>query len=184
MTERFEHARRVRARAELVHGERAVAAALDEMAERIARDWAHREPVLLCVMVGGVFLTTELTRRLDFPFELDFLHATRYRGRTTGGELLWRVSPQIPLRGRHVLVLDDILDEGHTLAGILEALRAQQPTTLATAILCRKDHDRADPALVPDYLGLTVPDRYVFGCGMDYHNLYRQLPAIYAVREE
>ncbi len=182
--ERFEQARRMRAQAECIHDAAAVEAALDRMAEAIRADYADRDPLMLCVMVGGVYMTSALTRRFEFPFELDFLHASRYRGNTRGGELMWRVRPEIPLAGRHVLLLDDILDEGHTLVGIVEALRAQRPASLRTAMLCRKLHGRTVDAAVADYVGLDVPDRYVFGCGMDYRNFYRQLPAIYAVGEE
>lgn len=180
---RDSHAQAVREQADCVHDAAAVQAAFDRLADEIRSAYAGRNPLLLCVMVGGVYMTSELTRRLDFPFELDFLHASRYRGDTSGGELVWRVSPEMSLQGRHVLLLDDILDYGHTLVGILSALSAQQPESLRTAMLCRKDHDRCVPEAAVDYVGLTVPDRYVFGCGMDYRNYYRQLPAIYAVRE-
>lgn len=177
-------ARAVRERAECIHDADSVQTAFDRLAEAISADYADRNPLMLCVMVGGVYMTSELTRRLDFPFELDFLHASRYRGETSGGELVWRISPEQPLVDRHVLLLDDILDYGHTLVGIHRALQAQQPASLKTAMLCRKDHGRCVPEAEVDYIGLTVPDRYVFGCGMDYRNYYRQLPGIYAVRDE
>jgi hypoxanthine phosphoribosyltransferase len=139
--------------------------------------------VILCVMLGGLVPTAEIVRRLSFPFELDYLHATRYRGETAGRELIWKVSPEIPLIDRQVLVIDDILDEGATLESILRALDAQGPASVRTAILLEKEHERRDPALGVDYLGGRVPDRYVFGAGMDYRGYFRQLPAVYAVRD-
>lgn len=158
-----------------------VAAAYDRMAERISEKIAHTTPVILCVMIGGLIPTAELIRRFDFPLELDYLHATRYRGETSGGELVWKVSPSTDLEGRAVLVVDDILDEGHTLNAILQALRAQGPERLFTSALLEKLHDRRVPGLKADFVGLQVPDRYVFGCGMDYKGYWRQLDGIYAV---
>lgn len=161
-----------------------VAAAYDRMAGRISEHIADKTPVILCVMIGGLIPTAELIRRFDFPLELDYLHATRYRGETAGGELVWRVSPSSDLEGRTVLVVDDILDEGHTLSAILQALRAQQPASLLTSVLLEKQHDRRAPDLKADFVGLNVPDRYVFGCGMDYKGYWRQLDGIYAVAGE
>ena len=161
-----------------------VAAAYDRMAPRIAGAIGGTTPVILCVMVGGLVPTAELIRRFDFPLELDYLHATRYRGETSGGELVWKVSPSTELEGRTVLVVDDILDEGHTLAAVLDALRAQRPARLLTAALLEKRHDRRVPGLNADFVGLEVPDRYVFGCGMDYKGYWRQLDGIYALGEE
>lgn len=158
-----------------------LAAMYDRMAEDVRRDLADRNPIVLCVMLGGLVPTAEILRRLEFPFELDYLHATRYRGETAGGELVWKVSPELPLDGRHVLVIDDILDMGTTLESILRAIAAQGPASVRTAILLEKDNDRRDPALKVDYLGGRVPDRYVFGAGMDYRGYFRQLPAVYAV---
>ena len=184
MTERFEEAIRVRNEADEICDAATVQSAFDRMAESIQAEYEGKNPILLCVMVGGVFATSELTRRLSFPFELDFIHASRYRGETSGGSLVWRVSPEMPLNGRHVLLIDDILDEGHTLIGIHEALIAQEPASIKTAMLCRKLHDRCAPGAHAEFVGLDLPDRYVFGCGMDYRNYFRQLPAVYAVKEE
>jgi len=133
-------------------------------------------------MNGGLVPTALLMPGMRFPWKLDYLHATRYREATTGTELVWQRTPEQSLRGRHVLVVDDILDEGHTLAAILQYCEAQGPASLRTAVLTRKRHQRGvRPPL--DYVGLEVPDRYVFGCGMDYKGYWRNLPAIYAIPE-
>lgn len=182
MMELWAEAAHVRAQADCVQSVDAVQAAYDRMAQAIAAQYADAHPLLLCVMVGGLVPTAELIRRFDFPFELDYLHATRYRGNTQGAELVWKARPETPVRNRHVLVIDDILDEGHTLAAIQTALRAQAPASLRTAVLAVKDHQRRAPEARAEYVGLHVPDRYVFGCGMDYKGFFRGLPAIYAVK--
>lgn len=174
----------VRAQADIVCDAASVSAAYDRLAQAITRDYAGRNPLILAVMIGGLQPTAELTGRLMFPFQLDYLHATRYRGATTGGGLVWKRKPDVTLEGREVLVVDDILDEGHTLVAIREALTAMKPATLRVAVLAEKKHDRRAAGAIAEYIGLAVPDRYVFGCGMDYKEYWRQLPAIHAVRSE
>jgi len=172
------------ARSECVVSEAEVAAALDRMAREISADCRGHVPVLIGVMVGGIMPLAALAQRLEMPLQLDYLHATRYRGGTRGGQLHWVARPRLPLAGRHVIVVDDILDEGITLAAVVEALRAQEPASLRVAVLARKTHGRQAAPVRADYLGVEVPDRYVFGCGMDYQEYFRQLPAIYALAED
>ncbi|MEJ2516007.1 MAG: hypoxanthine-guanine phosphoribosyltransferase [Gammaproteobacteria bacterium] len=173
------------ARAEELHSAGDVAAALDRMAEAVRRDLEGRDPLVLAVMLGGMLPATWLLQRLEFAHQLDYVHATRYRGGTRGGPALdWRARPRADLTDRHVLVVDDILDEGPTLAAILEACHADGAASVRSAVLVRKRHDRCVPGLAPDYVGLEVDDRYVFGCGMDYRERFRQLPAIYALAPE
>lgn len=180
----LEEALAVRASADCLHDARAVQLAFDTLAGAITRDYAQRNPLVLCVMNGGLYATSEIARRLDFPFEQDYLHATRYRGATLGGGLVWKRQPEAQsLAGRELLVIDDILDEGHTLVAIRRALEEFQPASLRVAVLAEKLHDRRAPGAHAEYIGLAVQDRYVFGCGMDFKEYWRQLPAIYAVRE-
>jgi hypoxanthine phosphoribosyltransferase len=170
--------------ADCLHDADAVRRAFDRMADRIRAEFAGKNPLILCVMIGGLVPTAAICERLAFPFELDYLHATRYRGATTGGGLLWKRQQEKIVTGRHVLVIDDILDEGHTLVAIRKALEAFRPASLRVAVLCEKIHDRRAPGADAEYIGLKVEDRYVFGCGMDYQEYWRQLPAIYAVAKE
>jgi hypoxanthine phosphoribosyltransferase len=174
----------VLAQADVVCDEAGVKAAYDRLAREITRDYEGRNPLLLTVMIGGLQPTAELTARLRFPFQLDYLHATRYRGATSGGGLQWKRRPDVSLEGRDVLVIDDILDEGHTLVAVREALMAMKPASLRVAVLADKRHDRRAAGAHAEYIGVSLPDRYVFGCGMDYKEYWRQLPAIYAVRGE
>lgn len=182
MNEFLPRAQEILPRTETLVSESEVAACYDRMAAAITTDLGDCDPVIMCVMLGALHATAELTRRLAFPFELDYLHATRYQGETSGGDLIWKVSPSLSLEGRHVLVVDDILDEGHTLASIERCLLMQQPASLRTAVLVQKQHDRRDPDIRADYVGVELEDRYLIGCGMDYRNYYRQLPYIAALK--
>jgi hypoxanthine phosphoribosyltransferase len=180
---RIEDALSVRAQADCLHSAAAVQEAFERLAAAITQDYDGLNPLLLCVMNGGLYATSEIARRLDFPFEQDYLHATRYRGATLGGGLVWKRQPAAEvIAGRHVLVIDDILDEGHTLVAIRRSLEAFRPTSLRVAVLAEKLHDRRAAGARAEYIGLPVEDRYVFGCGMDYKEYWRQLPAIYAVK--
>lgn len=180
----LEEAQAVLKHADCLHNASVIRKAYDRLAEQIAADYAGKHPLVLCVMIGGVHATSEITQRLTIPLQIDYLHATRYRGETTGGALHWKAHPDISVKDRDVLVIDDILDEGHTLAAILKALREQGAASVKTAVLAEKIHNRKAPGITADYVGVTVEDRYVFGCGMDYKSYWRQLPAIYAVSEK
>lgn len=168
--------------ADKLHSAEQVAAAYDRMATQIEAKLKDSNPVVLCVMIGGMVPTVEILRRMEYAYELDYLHATRYRGETSGSDIVWKVSPSTKLEGRTVLVIDDILDEGHTLVAIQNAIRAQNVKSLYTAVLVEKLHGRRNPEAKADFIGLSVPDRYVFGGGMDYKNHLRFAPGIYAVK--
>lgn len=169
--------------AELLCSVERVKAALDHMAMEINAGLGDRNPLLLVVMNGGLIPAARLFTRLDFPFQVDYLHATRYRSGTQGGAIQWIAWPRISLEGRVVLVIDDIFDEGHTLKAILEKLRQSGAREVYSAVLANKIHNRKEPGLTVDFIGLEVEDRYVFGCGMDYKEYLRNLPAIHALRE-
>ncbi|TCK18387.1 hypoxanthine phosphoribosyltransferase [Thiogranum longum] len=171
----------VRRSADLVFDRHAVDSAYDRMAKDITRELCDTNPVILCVMSGGLVPTGELFTRLDFPVQLDYLHATRYQGTQGGLTLNWLARPLHDLKRRTVLVVDDILDEGLTLSAIMEYCREQDVEAVYSAVLVEKKHHRKAPGLTADFVGLEVEDRYVFGCGMDFHGYWRNLPAIYAV---
>ncbi len=179
--QRHEEARAVFAEADCLIEAPRLQGCYDRMAAQITEQMAELDPVILCVMLGGLQATAEISKRLSFPFEFDYLHATRYSGDTFGGELVWKVSPGIDLANRHVLIIDDILDEGYTIAATLNAISAQGAASVRTAMLLQKVHDRRAPGLEADILGSEIEDRYVFGAGMDYKGYFRQLPAVYAV---
>ena len=153
------------------------------MAEAITTRLADTNPLVYTVMNGGLIFAGRLLPRLPFPLEVAYLHATRYGHAIQGTLLDWRVRPTQDLRGRTVLVLDDILDEGHTLNAIIEHLKAEGASTVLSAVLVHKLHERkAYPGMRADFTGLDIADRFLFGCGMDYKGYWRNAPGIYAVK--
>lgn len=175
--------RAVLASADRLYGQREIESATLALAARIDIDYGGSDrPVFLTVMQGGLFFAGQLGLVLHQDFEFDYVHASRYRG-TRGGGLDWIRRPDLPLSGRHVLLVDDILDEGHTLRAIGEHCHEGGAASVRIAVLTEKQHDRRAPGVSADYVGLTVPDRYVFGYGMDWNGHGRNLPAIYALPE-
>jgi hypoxanthine phosphoribosyltransferase len=177
-----EQARRILETADLVCPATAVSDAVARLAREITFRLADSFPLVLCVMRGGVIFTGQLLPQLRFPLELDYVEVTRYGVATRGGELSWRVAPGPAVAGRVVLVLDDILDEGRTLAAIREKLVAMGASRVLIAVLSEKDTGRAKPVKA-DFTGVKLPNRYVFGCGMDVKGAWRNLPEIYALKE-
>ncbi|MEW5770297.1 MAG: hypoxanthine-guanine phosphoribosyltransferase [Pseudomonadota bacterium] len=175
-------ARELFERAELLIGAEAVERSLDQLAARIGESLSERMPLVLCVMGGAVVFTGKLLPRLDFPLEFDYLHCSRYRDGTSGGQIEWSALPRKEVQGRCVLLLDDILDEGHTLAAAKAKLLEMGAAEVWIAVLAEKELGRAKPVRA-EFVGLTVPDRYVFGMGMDAYGMWRNLPAIYALKE-
>jgi hypoxanthine phosphoribosyltransferase len=174
-------ARQLLSEADVVCSEEQVRGALARLAREIDARLADRNPLVLCVMGGSVVFTGQILPLLRFPLTFDYLHATRYDGATRGGEIKWKVAPRQPVAGRVVLVLDDILDEGTTLAAIRQRLLADGAAEVYTAVFSDKDIGRTKP-IAPDFVGVTLPDRYVFGFGMDVEEAWRNLPAIYALK--
>lgn len=170
----------VHSRAQCLYTESEVEAALDRLAQQIAGEYSAANPVLLCVMNGGLIMTGKLATRMEFPLQLDYLHATRYRNRTSGSDLEWKKYPGLDLSGRTVVVIDDILDEGATLAAILDYVKQQNPLKVSVAVLVDKLHARKVPGVTADFIGLEVDDYYVYGYGMDYKGYMRNIAGIYA----
>jgi len=169
--------------AELIHDAATVEQAIAKMAKSMQRDLAGREPLFLVVMTGAMQFASRLLEHFEFPLQIDYLHVTRYRGATTGGQLDWIAYPHTDLVNRHVVVLDDILDVGLTMSAILEWCQGQGVASLRSAVLVTKDTGGDHAGVKPEYSGLKVPNRYVFGYGMDYQQYWRQLPAVYALND-
>jgi hypoxanthine phosphoribosyltransferase len=169
--------------AECLFSESQVERAIDHMATDIERDLAEKNPIVFSVMNGGMVLTGKLATKLGFPLEISYLHATRYRDGNTASELEWRAFPQQMLKGRTILVVDDIYDEGATLGAIVDHCTEQGVGEIHIAVLVDKQHDRKQRRdIVPNYIGLQCEDRYVFGYGMDYKGYWRNAPGVYAVK--
>ena len=157
--------------------------ALDRLAGEITAAYGGADPILLCVLNGGIVPMGRLLPRLNFPLRIDYVHATRYRSGTRGGEIHWRRPPPASVRDRQVLLVDDIFDEGFTLEAIAGACVQAGAAAVASVVLVEKRRPRAC-GYRPDFVGLEIPDRYVFGEGMDYHEYLRNLPGIHAVAPE
>lgn len=158
-------------------------AALNKMAAEITRDYADKNPLCIVVLNGGVVFAGQLLPKLNFPLELDYLHATRYRGELKGSDAIhWLAKPNSSLKNRDVLILDDILDAGVTLAEIMKFCYAHEAKSVKCAVLIDKEVEKhPDGVRVPDYFGLHAPDRYLFGYGMDYKESWRNAPGIFSL---
>jgi hypoxanthine phosphoribosyltransferase len=174
--------------ADVIHERGTLEAAIETMADAIQAEYAAdaQPPLFVTIMHGGMPFAVQLAfalgeRGLDLEF--DYLHATRYRGSTSGSRLAWLHRPATPMRGRRVLLVDDILDEGHTLKAVTRWCEDEGATDVRVAVLATKVHDRCVDGVCADWSGVEVPDRYVFGYGMDYNEQGRNLPAIYALPE-
>lgn len=169
------------AHSEVVFTAAEVSLAIDRMADQLRDHLSDKQSVvLLCVMRGGLYLSGQLMSRLAIPARLDYLQANRYHG-TAGQEIVWSKQPELDLAGQTVVVLDDILDEGITLAAVVEYCQQAGASRVITAVLTEKDNG-LQKLLQADVVGLTVPNRYVFGCGMDVYGWWRNLPEIRALQ--
>lgn len=169
--------------ADLIHSADAVDSAIEQLAASIGASLGETRPLVLCVMGGAVVFAGKILPKLDFPLEFDYVQVSRYHNQTQGQHLVWKVEPKENVRGRTVLVLDDILDEGHTLAAIKQRCLEQGAERVVIAVLAEKHLGHAKP-ISADFVGLMLPNRYVFGCGMDVYGWWRNLPAIYALAEQ
>lgn len=172
--------------AELVHERAMLDAAIERIAEEVHADYREdpMPPLFVTVMHGGMLFAAQLALALGergLDVEFDYLHATRYRGQTSGSGLAWLHRPATSMRGRRVLLVDDILDEGHTMLAVKRWCEDQEAGDVRIAVLAKKNHSRRAEGIQADYIGVEVPDRYVFGYGMDYHEQGRNLPGIYAL---
>ncbi|MDR2239996.1 MAG: hypoxanthine-guanine phosphoribosyltransferase [Zoogloeaceae bacterium] len=172
---------RIRAEADLLVTEQQVAAAVRRVAEEISAALRETHPLVFAVMSGAAVFAGHLLPLLDFPLDFDCLHVSRYGDATAGGALSWIAPPRAAVAGRTVLVLDDILDEGVTLAAIKRRLLEQGAQDCRIAVFADKDIGRDKPAQA-DFVGVRLPNRYVFGFGMDVGGAWRNLPAVYAVK--
>ena len=177
-----QYAKDILASAEILFSAEEVSKAVSCVAQEITEKLGDTTPLLLCVMTGGVPFAADLMSQLDFPLEFDYLHVTRSGQETAGGALSWRSAPWTSVKDRTVIVLDDILDEGVTLAAIVDRVTELGAKACYTAVATDKQNGKQKP-LKADFVALSVPDRFLFGYGMDVRGMWRNLPAIYAMKE-
>ncbi len=177
-----QEALRLLAEADIICSEEEVQVAVARMAREIASTLENEFPVVLSVMGGAAVFTGQLLPKLRFPLEFGAIEVTRYNNDIQGRDITWRLPPRDNVRGRTVLVIDDILDEGITLAAIRKRLLEMGAGKFYSAVFADKDLGREKPVQA-DFVGCVVPNRYVFGFGMDAYGLWRNLPAVYALKE-
>jgi hypoxanthine phosphoribosyltransferase len=182
MSGRREEALRLLRDADVLCTAQCVQEEVSRMAREISTQLGSEFPVVLSVMGGAAVFTGQLLPQLDFPLEFGAIEVTRYDNDIHGRDITWRLPPRDNVRDRTVLVVDDILDEGITLAAIHRKLVEMGARRVLSAVFADKDIGRAKPVRA-DFVGITVPNRYVFGFGMDAYGLWRNLPAIYALKE-
>jgi hypoxanthine phosphoribosyltransferase len=157
---------------------------LDELAARISQDYRNRELTVIAILNGSVILMADLLRRIPLPLKLDCLSVASYHGGTkSSGELFFRQVSLPDVAGRHVLIVDDILDSGVTLATIRDKLETAGPLSVRICVLLEKKKTRAR-AIDPDYVGFEIADEFVVGYGLDYMERYRNLPCIGVLRKD
>lgn len=171
-------------RSECLITESRIASAYDKLAAVLNLHYGQSDPIILVVLNGGLIPAGHLLTRLAFAHRMDYIHATRYQDNTGTQDLVWKATADLDLNGEHVLLIDDIFDEGITLKCIVEALAKQNPASIKTCCLLHKNHDRKVADFSVDFIGTEVEDRYIYGCGMDYHGYLRHLPGIYALKED
>ncbi|NOY67020.1 MAG: hypoxanthine-guanine phosphoribosyltransferase [Gammaproteobacteria bacterium] len=183
MSKQSQEAKAVFERARCLYDAKAVSDAVVELANEITSELEHSNPIVIAIMNGGLIPAGMILSHLNFPLQCDYLHASRYRGETSGGKLNWVVKPQTELKDRVVLIIDDILDEGITLKTILDYCNQQGASKVYSCVLVEKLHNRKTGCEQANFVGLRVEDVYVFGCGMDYKGYLRNAAGIYAVED-
>src|SRR5881396_2410473 len=157
---------------------------LDELAEQISNDYRGRELTVIAVLNGSLMFMADLLRRIPLPLKLDCLSVASYHGRAeTSGEVIFKQVAPPDVKDRHILILDDILDSGHTLAAIREKLETAKPRSIQICVLLSKKKQRAR-YVDADYVGFEIEDEFVVGYGLDFMERYRNLPYIGVLRKE
>ncbi|MFA9421797.1 MAG: hypoxanthine-guanine phosphoribosyltransferase [Gammaproteobacteria bacterium] len=177
----LEKALEIHSSADLLFDLAAVEQGIADLAAKVAIDCEKDFPLVLCVMNGGLYLTGQLIRHWNFPMTIDYVHATRYRLATLGKDVLWKAYPQNEIKDRHVIIIDDIFDQGYTLEEVKSYCIKHGAKKCSSVFLIRKSHDRKKADIQPDYVGLECGDCYVYGAGMDLNGHFRNLSSIHFV---
>ena len=165
--------------------EEGVDARIGEIAAQISKDYEGQEIHLICILKGGVFFTCELAKRLSVPVTMDFMSVSSYGGGTESSGIVKLVKDlDESLEGKHVLIVEDIIDSGRTLAYLIEVLKQRQPADIRLCTLLDKPERRVKKQVKVDYVCFTIPDEFVVGYGLDYDQKYRNLPYIGVVEQE
>ena len=158
-----------------------VSRATDRIANEVTSKLEKSFPIVVAIMNGGLLPLGLILTKLDFPLETDYIHPTRYNNSILGGELKWIRKPPSYFGGRTILLVDDVLDNGKTLEGAVKACESTGAKRVFTSVLVEKDIPQRKGLVKCDFCGLKLPDRYLFGCGMDYKKGFRNAPGIFAL---
>ncbi len=180
----LERALQIHQTADCLFDDESVESGIFRLAKEIEKDNSENFPLVLCVMNGGLYLTGQLLRHWNFPLTVDYVHATRYRLATLGKDVLWKAYPQNEIKNRHVLIIDDIFDQGYTLEEVRAYCNKHGAKSCKSIFLVRKSHERKKADILPDYVGLECGDLYVYGVGMDLNSHFRNYSSIYAIPEK
>ena len=182
---KIDEIRKIALKSKLLYTKNQVEAAIDEMAFKIESVLSGSNPLCLTVMVGGMVVTGSLLRRLHFPLELDYIHATRYKGEIKASEMTWKAYPSASIKDRIVLLIDDIFDGGLTISAIKKYCLEQGASKVYVAVLINKIKEREEGVIDEvDFSALEIEDRFIYGYGMDYQEYLRNAPGIFAVPRE
>jgi len=154
--------------------------AVSRLAMEISRDYAGKQPLMLGVLKGAFIFLADLVREIEVPLTVDFIRAQSYKGDTTTGEVVVSMGDVLDLRGKDVLVVEDIVDTGTTVSCLMDYLAISEPASLKLCSLLDKP-SRRETSVEIDYLGFVVPDRFIVGYGTDLDQAWRNLPGIYAL---
>jgi len=156
---------------------------VEVLAEKLSRDYAGRETIALIVLTGALHFGSDLLRKMTVPVSIDFIRAKSYKGAASTGRVEFLVPPSLPLEGKHVVIIEDILDTGLTASAIVDRIRAEDPASVAICSLFDKPKCRKIE-LSGDYIGIELERQFVVGYGMDYEERYRELPDVYVLVDE
>lgn len=173
----------VKESSDLIFSASQIKAAVERMGLELEVKIKDKDAILICVMNGGITLTSDLSRSMDCIVRFDYLQVARYRDKTVGGSLHWLKEPQLSLEGQTVVLVDDIYDEGYTMEELVSYCEKHGAKEVITAVLLYKQKSSPQVGNKPDIYGLEVTDRYVYGYGMDYKGYLRNVPAIFALSE-
>lgn len=174
----------VLSRSECLITQNQIEAAYDRLAAQLNLHYQGLDPLVLVIMNGGLIPAGHLFTRLNFFHRMDYIHVSRYKNNIGGDKLEWKKeADEEMIRDQHVLLIDDIYDEGISLYVIVEKIKTYSPKSLKSCVLLDKEHQRKVKDFRADFIGMQVADRYIYGCGMDYHGYLRHLPGIYALKE-
>ncbi len=173
----------VKENSDLIFSASQIKTAVEKMGLELETKIKNKNAILICVMNGGIIITSDLLRCMDCDVRLDYLQVARYLEKTVGGSLHWLKEPQLSLEGQTVVLVDDIYDEGYTMDELVSYCKKHGAKEVITAVLLLKRKSTPQVDIKPDIYGLEVTDRYVYGYGMDYKGYLRNVPAVYAISE-